>query len=123
MQYGFMILAGFATGIMSGLFGIGGGVILIPSLVLLLRFKQQTANGTSLVALLLPVGILGVVQYMKAGKISYEHVRYGLFIALGLFVGTYFGARFAIQLSDVWLRKGFAVLLILLAARMWMIPA
>lgn len=118
-----MIGAGFFAGIMSGIFGIGGGIILVPILVLLLKFKQQTASGTSLVALLLPVGILGVIEYMKAGKISYEHIRYGLVISLGLFVGVYFGARLAVNLPDLLLRRGFAVLLLALAVRMWIIPA
>ncbi|MGK5082087.1 sulfite exporter TauE/SafE family protein [Bdellovibrionota bacterium FG-1] len=123
IQYGFMICAGFITGVMSGVFGIGGGVILIPILVLVLRFNPHTASGTSLVALLLPVGILGVIQYFKAGSISYDHIRYGLLIALGLFVGTYFGSKFAMLLPDFWLRKGFALLLMILAVRMWITPA
>jgi hypothetical protein len=72
------------------------------------------------VAFLLPVGIHGVIQYLRAGKITHEHIRYGLLIALGLFVGTYFGAKLASHLPEVWLRKGFAVLLLVTAVRMWM---
>ena len=120
MQAALMIMAGLATGVMSGLFGIGGGVILIPILVLLLHFNQHAACGTSLVALILPVGILGVMQYTKSGQITYQHLKYGLIIAVGIFVGTYFGARFAGHISDAWLRKSFSFVLFGLAIRMWL---
>jgi uncharacterized membrane protein YfcA len=121
MHYILMVAAGLATGVLSGIFGIGGGVILVPILVLVLKFRQQTASGTSLVALLLPVGILGVRQYVKSGRISVEHVWFGLLIAVGIFVGTYFGARIAVHLPDAVVRRGFAVLLLALAVRMWFI--
>lgn len=120
MQNLLMICTGLLAGVLSGIFGIGGGVVIIPILVLLLKFKQSTASGTSLVALLLPVGLLGVIQYTKAGKISSEHIRYGLLIASGLFVGTYFGALIAAQLPEILLRRGFALLLIGVAIRMWL---
>ena len=64
----YVLLSGIATGVCSGLFGIGGGVILVPILVMLLKFPQQTASGISLIALLLPVGGLGVLEYYRAGK-------------------------------------------------------
>ncbi len=120
MQIFWMIGIGLIAGILSGLFGIGGGIILIPSLILLLHCPQKTANGISLVALLLPVGILGVIQYFKAGKMTEEHIRYGLMIACGLFIGVYIGSKFAIQASELWLRKGFALLLLGLALKMWL---
>jgi uncharacterized membrane protein YfcA len=114
-----MSAAGFLTGIVSGLFGIGGGVILIPILVFLFNYKQQTASGTSLVAMLLPVGLLGVLQYLKSGLITYQNVKYGLMIGVGIFLGTYFGAVLAGHIGEVWLKKGFALILLIMAFRIW----
>lgn len=111
---------GLAAGICSGIFGIGGGVIIIPFLIFAFGFNQQTANGVSLVALLLPVGLLGVIAYYRAGVITTEHVKMGLSIATGMFFGAYFGARFALALPEVILRRSFAIFLCALAVRLWM---
>lgn len=121
MRFIFMFITGILTGILSGIFGIGGGIILVPLLVLLLKMPQHTASGTSLVALLLPVGLLGVLEYYRAGKISLEHIRYGLLIAGGLFLGTYFGSKLALSLPASLLRRMFSVLLGLLAIRLWIL--
>jgi uncharacterized membrane protein YfcA len=107
------------AGICSGVFGIGGGIVLIPLLVFILGLSQHAANGTSLVALLLPVGALGVLAYYQAGKISVEHIKSGLVIALGIFLGTYLGARFSVSLSEGVLRKAFAVFLIVIGVQLW----
>jgi uncharacterized membrane protein YfcA len=114
-----ILFIGVCAGIMSGLFGIGGGIILVPFLVLALGYPQQTASGTSLVALLLPVGIFGVYEYYKAGKIGPEHIRYGLLIAVGMFVGTYFGSRLAVVLPANTLRKMFAVFTAIVSVKIW----
>ena len=119
MQILLLLTAGLVTGVMSGLFGIGGGVFLVPILVLIMGFRQHTANGISLAALLLPVGILGVIQYMKSGQITSQHLKFGLMIASGIFVGTYFGSQFANKISDAWLRKGFSLFLLFVAIKMW----
>jgi uncharacterized membrane protein YfcA len=119
MQIIYVLIIGVCAGIMSGLFGIGGGIILVPFLVLVMKFPQQTANGTSLVALLLPVGIFGVYEYYKAGKIAPEHIRYGLLIAMGMFVGTYFGSRVAVLLPAATLRKCFAIFTALVSVKIW----
>ncbi|MDT9546430.1 MAG: sulfite exporter TauE/SafE family protein [Chlorobium sp.] len=114
-----MLLVGSAAGILSGMFGIGGGVIIVPALVLLLGMTQHTANATSLVALLLPVGILGVLEYYKAGRISMDNVWLGLILAVGLFGGAYFGAKIATHISGGVLRKAFAVFTGIVALRLW----
>ena len=106
------------TGVSPG-FGVGGGIILVPILVLVLGYSQVTATGTSLVALLLPVGLLGVLNYYNAGKIDMNNIKVGLLIAAGMFVGTYAGSLIALPLSDSLLRKLFAVLLFGLAIRLW----
>ena len=115
-----MIGVGVLAGILAGMFGIGGGIVLVPLLVLLLGFEQHTASGTSLVALLLPVGLLGVMSYWRAGKIGAEHLRWGLIVSLGMFAGTFLGARLALGMPTDVLRKAFAVFLIFVSARMWL---
>ena len=115
-----MLAIGICTGILSGIFGIGGGVVLVPLLILFLGYEQHVASGTSLVALLLPVGLLGAIEYYRAGKLTPENVKFGFIIALGLFVGTFFGARIAVHLPADTLRRSFAVFLVLVAAKLWL---
>lgn len=119
MQLIGFILTGLVTGVFSGVLGIGGGVVLIQILVLVFGFTQLAANGTSLVALLLPVGALGAWEYYKAGKISLDHVRFGLLIACGILVGTYLGAKLAVHLPEDTVRKVFAVFLFFLSIKMF----
>src|SRR6476620_584140 len=110
------IAIGFVSGILSGLFGIGGGVLIVPALIFVARLVPITATGTSLAALLLPVGALGAWEYYKKGHLN---VPAALFIAIGLFVGAWIGARLAQHLSPVQLKRAFAVFLVLVAGRMW----
>jgi uncharacterized protein len=119
VQFLALLATGVFAGAFAGLFGIGGGIVLVPILIMLLGFHPTTANGTSLVALLLPVGAFGVLEYYRAGKITFENIRYGLFIALGMFIGTYLGAKAAVELPESILRRMFAILLALISARMW----
>lgn len=114
----YMLLIGTAAGILSGLFGIGGGLIIVPALVWL-GFTQHAASGTSLIALLLPVGLLGVIQYYQSGLIGIDNIKLGLFIALGLFVGAFFGSKISVSISETLLRKSFALLLGFSAVRLW----
>jgi uncharacterized membrane protein YfcA len=114
-----MIALGVGAGILSGIFGIGGGVLIVPTLAFLLGVPQQTASAMSLVALLLPVGAFGVWEYYRSGKISIDQIGYGLLIALGIILGTYIGARLAMPVSDVVLKKGFAIFLLFVALRFW----
>jgi uncharacterized protein len=110
------IAIGFSAGILSGLFGIGGGVVIVPALILIARLAPITATGTSLAALLLPVGALGAWEYYKRGHLN---VPAALFIALGLLFGAWLGARLAQHLSPVQLKRAFAVFLVLVAGRIW----
>ncbi|NTV99377.1 MAG: TSUP family transporter, partial [Chlorobiaceae bacterium] len=88
-------------------------------LMLVFGMPQLSATATSLIALLLPVGLFGVIEYYRSGKIPPENLRFGLFIAAGLFLGAFFGAKLALYLPGKTLQKTFAVLLGIVALRLW----
>lgn len=111
MEIGILIL-GIVAGVMSGLFGIGGGIVMVPSLIALFGMDILNANATSLGAMLLPVGILGVMAYYKAGLIN---VRNALWISLGLFAGSFFGGELAVSLDEKILSKFYAAILLYVA--------
>ncbi len=119
LQITYAAIIGLTAGISSGLFGIGGGVIIVPMLVYLFKYQQQTATATSLVALLLPVGILGIINYYRAGFIQIDNIKYGLVIAAVMFGGTYLGSKFAITLQTATLTRMFSVFLVFVAVRLW----
>ena len=110
-----LILIGLAAGFLSGLVGIGGGIIIVPALVLLLGFTQKQAQGTSLGIMLLPIGILAVIQYYKQG---YLNVNYVLIVACAFVVGGFLGSKLALSLSDEKMKKVFAVILFLISFKM-----
>lgn len=110
------VVIGLVAGVLAGMFGIGGGILIVPALILLAQFNPQTATGTSLAIFLFPIGALGAWAYYKEG-----HVRVvpALLLALGVFLGSYFGAKIAQQMSPLLLKRSFAVFLVVVAARMW----
>lgn len=110
------VLIGLGAGVLSGMFGIGGGIVIVPALILLAKFQPQLATGTSLAVFLLPFGILGAYTYYKAGNVR---VVPALLMGLGLFFGAYVGAKIANQMSPLALKRSFAVMLVLVATRMW----
>ena len=110
------LIIGLGAGVLSGLFGIGGGIVIVPALLFFAKYQPQMATGTSLGALLLPVGALGAWQYWKAGNLEW---RASLLIAIGLFFGAFVGARIAQQLPAPVLKKAFAVFLVLVAIQLW----
>jgi uncharacterized membrane protein YfcA len=110
------LLIGLLAGVLSGLFGIGGGILIVPALLLVARMTPATATGTSLGALLLPVGALGAWQYYKNGHVD---VRASMLIALGLLAGAFFGARVAQGMDPVLARRAFAVFLMLVSIQVW----
>jgi uncharacterized membrane protein YfcA len=120
LPYVWLILTGISAGILSGLFGIGGGIILVPILVTFFGMSQSMASGTSLVALLLPVGALGVWEYYRSGRMGQTQIEMGLIVGIGLVLGAYLGARLAGYLPELALKKGFAIFLAAVAIRMWM---
>lgn len=103
------LLVGLAVGVLSGLVGIGGGILIIPILVYGFHMSQHKAQGTSLGALLAPIGLLAFIEYYRAGNVD---VRAAVMIAIGFLVGGYFGGRWAQFIPELTLRRGFAVLLV-----------
>ncbi|MBA3342609.1 MAG: sulfite exporter TauE/SafE family protein [Gemmatimonadaceae bacterium] len=110
------LIVGFAAGILSGVFGIGGGLVIVPALILISGFAPIVATGTSLGALLLPVGALGAWEYYRRGNLN---IAASLWVALGLLLGAWIGARLAHELSPVQLRRAFSIFLVLVAGKMW----
>lgn len=120
MTWMILALIGMAAGVLAGLFGVGGGLIIVPALVLLLKMPQHTASALSLIALMLPLGpAIAAYQYYHAGKITAQHFGLGVVICLGLAVGAYFGSKFALTLDQKTLQRSFAIFLIFAAALIW----
>jgi len=109
------LLLGLIAGILSGLVGIGGGIIIVPALVLFFGFSQHQAQGTTLALLVPPIGILAAWTYYRQGDVN---LKIASVVALGFFVGGLIGARFATGLSNVVLEKVFGISLLLIALKM-----
>lgn len=97
------------------MFGVGGGLIIVPALLFLLKLKETEAIGTSLAALIPPVGLLGAVEYYRDGFVN---VRYAALVAVGLFLGAYFGARIMTSLPPELVRRLYGGFLLVVAFRM-----
>ncbi len=110
------LVIGLIAGVLSGLFGIGGGILIIPALIFFAKFPTKLALGTSLGALLLPVGLLGAYTYYRAGNLD---IRASLLIALGLFFGAWGGAKLAQVVPGATLQRMFAVFIAIMAVRLW----
>lgn len=110
------VAIGLCAGVLAGMFGIGGGIVIVPALILLAKFPPQVATGTSLAMFLLPVGALGAYTYWREGHVK---VTAALLLALGLFLGSPLGAKIALSMSQLALKRSFAVLLLLVAVRLW----
>jgi uncharacterized membrane protein YfcA len=100
------LLLGLAAGVASGVFGIGGGIIIIPSLIYLFGFTEHQAVGTSLAALVPPVAIFGALEYYRAGNVQ---IWPAVLTAVGIFLGARYGAVLSHRLSGPELRMLFGV--------------
>jgi uncharacterized membrane protein YfcA len=112
-----LLAIGLVAGVLSGIFGIGGGIIIVPLLVFMAKFSQKMSTGTSIAVFVLPVAILGAIAHYRAGNVN---VKASLLIAAGLFVGSWLGAQISLGMSDAVLKRAFAILLVAVAARLWM---
>ena len=110
-----MLLIGLLVGMLSGVVGIGGGILFVPALVWLAGMSQHKAQGTSLGALLAPVGIFAFLEYYRKGNAD---LKVALLLGVGFLIGGYFGAVGAQHIPDLWLRRIFAVTLIAVGGKM-----
>ncbi len=110
-----LVTIGVLAGILSGLVGIGGGIVMVPMLVVFLGLSQHQAQGTSLAVLVVPVTAIAVYNYYKEGYID---VKYAAIIALFFVIGGYFGSKLAIGIDQKMLKKIFGVVLLLVAGKM-----
>lgn len=115
LQSFFLALLGVVAGVASGVVGIGGGIILVPALVLKFGLSQHQAQGTTLALLVPPIGLLAAWSYWKQG---YVDMRIAVLICAGFFVGSFLGAKLSIGLSDHFLQRVFGITLLLIALKM-----
>jgi uncharacterized protein len=110
-----IVLIGLIAGLLSGLVGIGGGIIIVPALVYFIGFSQHQAMGTSLGILLLPAGFLAAFNYYKQGYIDLQVV---VILFIGFVLGGYLGSRISLSLSESLVKRIFAVVMILVGGKM-----
>ena len=115
MNYTLYIILGLLAGIFGGMFGIGGGTILIPALVFLFGLTQHQAQGTTLAIMIPPIGLLAALRYWQAGNVRLSMAG---FICLGFFFGGLIGANFIHNVSDPVLKKLFGIYLLFISIRM-----
>ncbi len=113
---GLFLVIGLAAGVAAGLFGVGGGILIVPALTFLAGFSQEKATGTSLAVLLPPVGLMAVLEYYKNGNVD---LKAGLIIACGLVAGAWLGAMGAHKVGETGLKISFGVFLTLIG--IWVI--
>lgn len=109
-----LLLVGLGAGVLSGMFGIGGGIVIVPALITLLNFDQKMAVGTSLGALLLPVSAGAVFAYYQAGELD---LGVAFMVALGLLVGAFIGAKIALGLPSTTVKRLYGIFLLLVGLR------
>lgn len=110
-----LILLGLCAGTMSGMVGIGGGIVIVPALVYLFKFSQQTAQGTTIAMMIPPVGILAVLTYYRYGMVD---LKAAALLCVGFVVGAFFGAKCATTMPLAILEKIFGGTLFLISLRM-----
>ena len=110
-----LLAIGLIAGIAAGFVGIGGGMIIVPALVIGLGLTQHMAQGTSLAMMLPPIGILAVINYAKAGEIN---INYALILAVTFFIGAWLGSRWSLKINTSIVRLVFAIFMTIAAVRM-----
>lgn len=115
VQSVYFIVLGLSAGALSGLIGIGGGIMIVPALIFLFGFSQHMAQGTTLAMLIPPIGILAAWAYFRHG---YVDLSAALYICVGFFFGGYFGALLATHLSNDLLERIFGIVLLLISLKM-----
>lgn len=110
-----LLTVGLAAGFLSGMVGVGGGIIIVPALVYFLGYSQHAAQGTTLFMFLFPIGVLGVLNYYKAGYVDWKAA---LFICVTFIAGSYFGSKLAVGIDQVTVKRIFGALIVIMGIKM-----
>lgn len=111
-----LVCIGILAGILSGMVGVGGGIIIVPALVYFLGLSQHSAQGTSLALMLPPIGVLGVMNYYKAGNLNW---KYAAIIALAFVIGGYIGSKLSITyISEEAMKKVFGIIMLVASIKL-----
>ena len=110
-----LVTIGLAAGVFSGMFGIGGGLIMVPAMVFFLGMSQHSAQGTSLGVLVVPVAAVAAFNYYRQGELE---IKYAAIIALSFILGGYFGSKISLGLSELMLKRIFGLLMLAMAIRL-----
>ena len=115
MNNAWFILLGVLGGMYGGLFGMGAGSLLVPVLVYIFHFTQHQAQGTLLATYVVPIGLLAALRYYQSGHVK---VSVAIFLAIGFFIGGFFGAHLAQRIPDLLLRRLFGFIIFLVSLKM-----
>jgi len=114
--YVILVLIGLIAGIIAGMFGIGGGLIIVPALIYFAGFREHEAIGTSLAVMLPPIGLFAAYNYYMKG---YVNIKYAMIIAVTFMLASYFSSKLTVNIPENIVRRLFSVFLILVAIKMW----
>lgn len=111
-----LLAIGLFAGLLSGLIGVGGGIVIVPALVYLLGMPQHAAQGTSLALMLPPIGILAAMNYYKAGQLD---VKYAVVIAVAFIIGGFFGSKISLfHIDEELMKKIFGIVMLLISIKL-----
>lgn len=110
-----LLVTGLLAGILGGSLGVGGAIIVIPSLVMFLGLSQQEAQGTSLAFMIPPIGVLAAINYYKSGFVNW---KYALILSFTFMIGAYLGSKIALNLPEKLLKRIFGIILLYVSFRM-----
>lgn len=109
-----LTIIGFTSGALSGLLGVGGGILIVPALVFFFGLSQHQAQGTSLALMLLPLGFFATKKYYQAGNVK---ILYAVLLIFFFIIGSFLGADFSLALDEKILKKSFGIFLLLIAIK------
>jgi uncharacterized protein len=113
-----LVLIGLAAGVLSGFVGVGGGIVIVPALIYFLGLTQHQAQGTSLMLMLPPIGVLAVYNYYQSGQLDKQLILYAIVIALTFIIGGYLGSKLSLKLSPLLVKFVFGIILLYVSIKM-----
>jgi uncharacterized protein len=113
-----LVLIGLAAGVLSGFVGVGGGIVIVPALIYFLGLTQHQAQGTSLMLMLPPIGVLAVYNYYQSGQLDKQLILYAIVIALTFIIGRYLGSKLSLKLSPLLVKFVFGLILLYVSIKM-----